>query len=202
MTRNCTTNALFGPPFSPGGLAMSHLQRDQHLRVSTDSMFDLHVFSVSCVQQLSSSHTHRSCLCSPRTTSYLLRCFKLHHLRQQAQPLYLWHDHSLSLVVAPFVPSRPYLGFGAFMPFNLFGPNTSLPSESVHSPDTWSDPVAPTDQSPVPPPMPVRADSAQTLYAVLGLTPPTRPRRSWSRKMCKRRRMIKALQKNMRKSGR
>jgi hypothetical protein len=34
------------------------------------------------------------------------------------------------------------------------------------------------------------------------LTPPMRPRRSWSRKMCKWSRMIKALQKNMRKSGR
>jgi hypothetical protein len=34
------------------------------------------------------------------------------------------------------------------------------------------------------------------------LTPSMRLRRSWSRKMCKRSRIIEALQKNMRKSGR
>lgn len=55
------------------------------------------------------------------------------------------------------------------MPFNLFGPGPSLPSESVRSPDTRSDPGAPTDQSLAPPPMPVRADSRPDFVRGFGL---------------------------------
>ena len=55
------------------------------------------------------------------------------------------------------------------MPFNIFGPNPSLPFESVHSPDTRSDPIAPTDQSLAPPPMPVRADSCLEFVRSFGL---------------------------------
>ena len=58
------------------------------------------------------------------------------------------------------------------MPFNLFGPNLSLPSDSVRSPDTRSDPGAPTDQSLAPPPMPVRADSRPDFVRGFGLDAP------------------------------
>jgi hypothetical protein len=86
----------------------------------------------------------------------------------------LRHGHSLSLAAAPFVPSRPYMPFGAPMPFNPFGfgINPPLPSDSVRSPDTRSDPGAPTDQSLAPPVMPVRADSRPDFVRGFGLDVP------------------------------
>ncbi len=58
------------------------------------------------------------------------------------------------------------------MPYNPFGPYPSLPSDSVRSPDTWSDPGAPTDQSLAPPVMPVRADSRPDFVRGFGLDVP------------------------------
>ena len=58
------------------------------------------------------------------------------------------------------------------MPHNLFGPSLSLPSDSVRSPDTRSDPGAPTDQSLAPPPMPARADSRPDFVRGFGLDVP------------------------------
>ena len=84
----------------------------------------------------------------------------------------LRHGHSLSLAAAPFVPSRPYMAFNANMPYNPFGSNPPLPSDSIRSPDTRSDPGAPTDQSLAPPPMPVRADSRPDFVRGFGLDVP------------------------------
>ncbi|KAH9991071.1 hypothetical protein BJV77DRAFT_1009835 [Russula vinacea] len=84
----------------------------------------------------------------------------------------LRHGHSLSLAAAPFVPSRPYMAFNANMPYNPFGSNPLLPSDSIRSPDTRSDPGAPTDQSLAPPPMPVRADSRPDFVRGFGLDVP------------------------------
>jgi hypothetical protein len=55
------------------------------------------------------------------------------------------------------------------MAFNIFGPNTSLPFESVRSPDARSDPIAPIDQLLAPPPMPVCADSHLDFVRGFGL---------------------------------
>ena len=58
------------------------------------------------------------------------------------------------------------------MSYNPFGPNPSLPTDSVRSPDTRSDPGAPTDQSLAPPAMPVRADSRPDFVRGFGLDVP------------------------------
>lgn len=58
------------------------------------------------------------------------------------------------------------------MPYNPFGPNPSLPTDSICSPDTRSDPGAPTDQSLAPPAMPVRADSRPDFVRGFGLDVP------------------------------
>ena len=58
------------------------------------------------------------------------------------------------------------------MPYNPFGPNPSLPTDSIRSPDTRSDPGAPTDQSLAPPAMPVRADSRPDFVRGFGLDVP------------------------------
>lgn len=62
--------------------------------------------------------------------------------------------------------------FSAPIPYNQFGLNPSLPSDSVRSPDTRSDPGAPTDQSLAPPAMPVRADSRPDFVRGFGLDVP------------------------------
>ena len=62
--------------------------------------------------------------------------------------------------------------FSAPMPYNPFGPNPSLPTDSICSPDTRSDPGAPTDQSLAPPAMPVRADSRPDFVRGFGLDVP------------------------------
>jgi hypothetical protein len=58
------------------------------------------------------------------------------------------------------------------MPYNPFGFNPSLTSDSVRSPDTRSDPGAPADQSLAPPAMPVRADSRPDFVRRFGLDVP------------------------------
>ncbi|KAI0285532.1 hypothetical protein BC826DRAFT_119175 [Russula brevipes] len=78
----------------------------------------------------------------------------------------LRHGHSLSLAAAPFVPSRPYVAFNAPMAFNPFGPDT------LRSPDTRSDPGAPTDRSVAPPTMLARADSRPDFVRGFGLDVP------------------------------
>ena len=64
------------------------------------------------------------------------------------------------------------MAFNANMPYNPFGPNPPLLSDSIRSPDTRSDPGAPTDQSLAPPPMPVRADSRPDFVRGFGLDVP------------------------------
>jgi hypothetical protein len=78
----------------------------------------------------------------------------------------LRHGHSLSLAAAPFVPSRPYVTFNAPMVFNPFGSGT------LRSPDTRSDPGAPTDRSVAPPTMLARADSRPDFVRGFGLDVP------------------------------
>ena len=65
--------------------------------------------------------------------------------------------------------------FSASMPYNPFGPNPPLPSDAARSPDTRSDPGAPTDQSLAPPAMPVRADSRPDFVRGFGLDVPEVP---------------------------
>ena len=88
-------------------------------------------------------------------------------------PAPLRHGHSLSMVAAPFIPSRSYTTFNNnSTSFNPFGPGTSLAPNALRSPDARSDPGLPTDQSLAPPAMPARADSRPDFIRGFGLDVP------------------------------
>ncbi|KAI9451537.1 hypothetical protein F5148DRAFT_1290056 [Russula earlei] len=82
------------------------------------------------------------------------------------------HGHSLSLAAPPFIPTRPYMALTAPKVSNPLGPSPYLASVPIRSPDTQSDPGAPTDQSLAPLAMPVRADSRPDFFRGFGLDVP------------------------------
>src|SRR5260221_7481879 len=146
------------------------------LQISSPADPNLLYFKLNKLQQAQNSHSHSASV-SPQPS-----------LQSSNNPIFTSpilpppppaasaapprHGHSLSLAAAPFVPSRPYMPFSASMPYNPFAPNPSLPSDSVRSPDTRSDPGAPTDQSLAPPAMPARADSRPDFVRGFGLDVP------------------------------
>ena len=81
----------------------------------------------------------------------------------------LRHGHSLSLAAPPFIPTRP---FNVSTAYNSLGPGSSRESDALRSPETQSDPGAPTDQSLAPPTMPTRADSRPDFIRGFGLDIP------------------------------
>ena len=78
----------------------------------------------------------------------------------------------MSLAAVPFVPSRPFIAFNAPAGYNPLGHSATVASDGLRSPDTRSDPGAPTDQSLAPPAMPARADSRPDFMRGFGLDVP------------------------------
>ena len=76
------------------------------------------------------------------------------------------------MAAVPFIPSRPFIAFNAPTGYNPLGHSATVAPDGLRSPDTRSDPGAPTDQSLAPPAMPARADSRPDFMRGFGLDVP------------------------------